>query len=205
MNGIARMPMNSSGSSPPQGKHSKGQKSSEPDRHHKDESKTGDKRRCYGCNRVGHDRVTCRMTDHPDFVKTGLWAGSATERAIRLWEKDESKIQLPLTRLLWCGTLSIPLPDHQLLPELTHLPTDAGRGRGERDNDRRNDRRGRGGHGTVHFDTKDKGTLCWTDVITHLSCNCGGADINNTFRQCLVFIRPSTTSFTVLTLFDTGA
>ena len=33
---------------------------------------------------------------------------------------------------------------------------DAGRGRGGRDKDRRNDRRGRGGHGTVHFDTKDK-------------------------------------------------
>ncbi len=82
---------------------------------------------------------------------------------------------------------------------------DAGRGRGGQDNDRRNDRRGRGGHGTVHFDTKDKGTLCRTDVITHLSCNCGGIDINSTYRQCLVSTRPSTTFFTALTLFDTGA
>ena len=39
---------------------------------------------------VAHDRDKCRMTDHPDFVKTGLWAGSATERVIRLWERDES-------------------------------------------------------------------------------------------------------------------
>jgi hypothetical protein len=46
------------------------------------------------------------MTDHPDFVKTGLWAGSATERAIRMWKRDESKIQLPL----WYGTpLTAPL------------------------------------------------------------------------------------------------
>jgi len=76
--------MNSSGSAPPQGKHSKDQKSSEPERHHKDKSKTGDKRRCHGSNRVGHDHDTCRTTDHQDFVKTGLWAGSATERVIRL-------------------------------------------------------------------------------------------------------------------------
>jgi hypothetical protein len=59
-------------------------------------------------------------------------------------------------------------------------------------------------HG-VHFDTKDKGTHCWTDVITYLSCNCGGTDINSTYRQCLVSIRPSTTFFIALTLFDTGA
>ena len=57
----------------------------------------------------------------------------------------------------------------------------------------------------MHFDTRDKGTPCWTDVITHLSCNCGGTDINSTYRQCLVSTRPSTTFFTALTLFDTGA
>ena len=73
---------------------------------------------------------------------------------------------------------------------------DAGRGREGRDNDRRNDRRGGGGHGTVHFDTKGKGTPCLTDAITHLSRNCGGTDINSTYRQCLVSTRPSTTFFT---------
>ncbi len=61
----------------------KGVSSSELDRHTKDESKTGDKRRCNCCNRVGHNRDTCRMTDHPDFVKTGLWAGSASEMSLR--------------------------------------------------------------------------------------------------------------------------
>ena len=39
-------------------------------------------------------------------------------------------------------------------------------------------------------------------VFTHLTCNCGGADINSTYRQCLVSMRNSTTYFT---LFDTGA
>ena len=68
---------------------------------------------------------------------------------------------------------------------VTNFPSDAGRGRGGRDNDRRSDRGGRGGHGT-----------CWKDVITHLSCNCGGTDINSTYRQCLVSTRPSTTFFT---------
>ena len=99
-------------------------------------------------------------------------------------------------------------PDELMVrPPRAYRPPDrdAGRGRGGRDTDRRNDRRGRGGHGTVHFDTKDKGAPCRTDVITHLSCNCGGTDINSTYRQCLVSTRPSTTFFTALTLFDTGA
>ena len=33
-------------------------------------------------------------------------------------------------------------------------------------------------------------------VFTHLTCNCGGADINSTYRQCLVSMRNSTTYFT---------
>ncbi len=41
--------------------------------------------------------------------------------------------------------------------------------------------------------------------ITHLTCNCGGADVNSTYRQCLVSMRNSTTYFTALTLFDTVA
>jgi hypothetical protein len=46
------------------------------------------------------------------------------------------------------------------------IERDVGRGRGGRDNDRRHDRRGRGGHGTVHFDTKDKGTrICRAIVV----------------------------------------
>jgi len=131
------------------------------------------------------------MTDHPDFVTTGLWAGSATERAIRLWERDESKIQLPWTKRADGTPLITPLV-WQTHPRAYPPPDrDAGRGRG--------------GHGTVHFDTKDKDTPCRTDVITHLSCNCGGTDINSTYRQCLVFTRPSTTFFTALTLFNTGA
>ena len=70
------------------------------------------------------------------------------------------------------------------------------------DND--NDGGGRGGRGQVHFD-KDKDTPCLTSIITHLTCNCGGADINSTYRQCLVSMRNSTTYFTAMTLFDTGA
>ena len=73
--------------------------------------------------------------------------------------------------------------------------------RRRRDNDRRDrdrDRRdhggrgGGGGRGQVHFE-KDKGTPCLTSIITHLIYNCGGADINSTYRQCLVSMRNSTT------------
>ena len=135
--------VSSSGSVPTQEKHSKGQKSSELERHRKDESKTGDKRRCHGCNRVGHDRDMCRMTDHPDFVKKGLWTGSATKRAFRLWERDESKIHLPWTRrvngtplstlLVWQTTHATTRPP---TPPRAYPPPDRDN---RRDNDRIND------------------------------------------------------------------
>ena len=75
------------------------------------------------------------------------------------------------------------------------------------DNDRRDRDGGRGGRegrGLVHF-ARDTGTPCLTSSITHLTCNCGGADVNSTYRQCLVSMRNSTTYFNALTLFDTGA
>ena len=74
-----------------------------------------------------------------------------------------------------------------------------GGNRGNRGNDRRgNEGGGRGGGGRVHFDDR-------TDIVTHLSCNCGGSDINSTYRQCLVSMSASTIYFTALTLFNTGA
>ena len=60
--------------------------------------------------------------------------------------------------------------------------------------------------GEVHFDNRsNRGTPCRTDIVTHLTCNCGGSDINSTYRQCLVSLAKSSTYFTALTLFDTGA
>ncbi len=59
----------------------------------------------------------------------------------------------------------------------------------------------------MHFDKsiyQDKGTGR-TDIITHLSCNCGESDTHSSYCQCLVSIRALTTYFTALTLFDTGA
>ena len=49
------------------------------------------------------------------------------------------------------------------------------------------------------------GPPCLTSSITHLTCNCGGTDVNSTYRQCLVSMRNTTTYFNALTLFDTGA
>ena len=64
------------------------------------------------------------------------------------------------------------------------------------------DRWGRGGRSNVHWDKQYRGRLpCCTDIITHLSCNCGGSDINGTYRQCLISIKPSTAYYTALTLF----
>ena len=55
-----------------------------------------------------------------------------------------------------------------------------------REHDRRDRDGGRGGRGRrvqAHFD-KEKGAPCLTSIITHLSCNCGGAAINTTYHQC---------------------
>ena len=76
---------------------------------------------------------------------------------------DKTSRWSPLTTpLVWQTqhtTIRPPTPPRAYPPP----DRDAGRGRGGRDNDRRNDRRGCGGHGTVYFDTKDKGTPCRTD------------------------------------------
>ena len=68
-----------------------------------------------------------------------------------------------------------------------------------------NDGGGKGGGSRVHFDDRSRDTPCRTDIVTHLTCNCGGSDINSTYRQCLVTLATSSTYFTALTLFDTGA
>lgn len=39
----------------------------------------------YGCNRTSHECEQCRLSDHPDFVRTGLWAGSKTDRTNKLF------------------------------------------------------------------------------------------------------------------------
>jgi len=58
-------------------------------------------------------------------------------------------------------------PPRADLPRDRDVRRDDRRGWVRRDNDRRNDRRDRGGHGTVHWNTKDKGRPCCTDIITH--------------------------------------
>jgi hypothetical protein len=59
----------------------------------------------------------------------------------------------------------------------------------------------------VHFDKSiyQGNGIGRTDIITHLSCNCGESDTHSSYRQCLVSIRASTTYFMALTLLDTGA
>jgi hypothetical protein len=81
-------------------------------------------RNCQGSNRGQHERDTCRMSDHPDFVKTGLWAGSATDRAIRVLKRDETKIKFPWTRRADGTPLTIPLAWHQIAQQSTHPRAD---------------------------------------------------------------------------------
>jgi hypothetical protein len=48
---------------------------------------------------------------------------------------------------------------------------------------------------------RGEGMPCLTCIITHLTYNSDGSDINSTYRQYLVSMRNSSTYFTALTLF----
>ena len=156
-----------------------------------------------GCNRAGHLRETCHFRKHPDYSHSGRWEGCKADRELRVRFDKDRKVKLSWkqradgTRLT-TGTSAAPDPPRHSdapTPILQNRSNDAG----DRDHRRRRDHGGRhggGGHGHVHFE-KDKGTPCFTSIITHLTCNCGGADINSTSRQCLVSMRNSTPYFTV--------
>jgi len=170
--------------------------------------------RCQGCNRDNHQREDCRYRNHPDFNARGQWEGCIADRALRRWLKEEKDIKLNWGKRADGTPLPPKIPDAAVhAAPARQEPADNRDHRRRRDNDRRDrdgerrdqgGRGGRGGRGQVHF-ARDTGTPCLTSSITHLTCNCGGADINSTYRQCLVSMRNSTTYFTALTLFDTGA
>jgi hypothetical protein len=160
--------------------------------------------RCQGCNRDNHRREDCRFRTHPDFNERGQWNGSTADRALRRWQKDEKEIKLTWGKRADGTILPLKAPDAAVpAAPPRQNNTDDGDQRRRRDNDRR-DHGGRGGRGQIHF-ARDTGTPCLTSSITHLTCNCGGADVNSTYRQCLVSMRNSNSYFTALTLFDTGA
>ena len=148
---------------------------------------------CEGCNRPNHSR---------DFNKDGPWAGSSVERTIRVWD-TQPDVRLPWTQRAdgtpWNGSAEAPNPKSR---DKDYYGSD----RGNSDGDRRgNDGGGKDGSSRVQFDDRSRGTPCRTGTVTHLTCNCGGSDIKSTYRQCLVSLATSSTYFTALTLFDTGA
>ena len=159
--------------------------------------------RCEGCNRPNHTRDFCRLKNHPDFNREGPWVGSAVERTIRVWDHSQPDVILPWRQRADGTTWNNPAEAKKDKPrDRDHY----GGHRGGRDNDRNDNEGGnRGSGGRVHFENRGRGTPCRTDIVTHLSCNCGSADINSTYRQCLVSLSASSTFFTALTLFDTGA
>ena len=147
-----------------------------------------------GACRPGYLREACFFQTHPDFNKTGRWEGCKADRELKARGKKGRELKLK-----WKSRA-----------DGTHLPTESSPAEGapipprnpqrSREHDRR-DRDGgcggRGGRGQVFFD-KDKGSPCRTSIITHLSCNCGSADINSTYRQCLVSMHNSTKSDNIL-------
>ena len=124
-------------------------------RHSKDtDNKAHSSILCQGCNRLGHTREICTLYSHPDFVRTGNWAGSATDRTMRAYfEKSGrsdkiSKGCLKLTKHLRADGTRI--NDNNIQ---SHPPTPS------RDNDSNNrrdrysgDRSGRGDRGKEHFE-----------------------------------------------------
>ncbi len=185
-----------------------------------DQAQRRDDLYCMGCNRTGHLREACNFRTHPDFNHSGKWEGCKADRELRarsVKERDHKltwKNRTDGTRL---STALVAIPDQPTPPRSNNV--DEADPRRRRDRDRRDNGSGRGGRGGredqgnhggregrghVHWG-RDKGTPCLTSIITHLTCNCGGTDINSTYRQCLISMRNSTTYFTALTLFNTGA
>ena len=150
-----------------------------------------------GCNRPGQTREDCHHKNHPDFNRSGQWDGCKADRELKARGKKGEEIKLArgfrsdgtvIPRASSSGVSAAPSPYRR-------NDTDDSAGR-RCDNDRRDRDVGRGGRGgsegrgNVHF-ARDTGTPCLTSSITHLTCNCGGADVNSTYRQCLVSSMPS--------------
>ena len=139
--------------------------------------------------RTGHLRETCNFRKHPDFNHSGRWEGCRAYRELRgRFDKDREvklswKQRADGTRLT-TGTSAAPDPPRQndaptpILQNRSNDAVDRDHRRRRDDRDRRDHggRGGAGGRGHVHFE-KDKGTPCLTSIITHLTCNCGGAGI----------------------------
>lgn len=60
-----------------------------------DDSATGTRVVCQGCNRRGHNREYCKLAQHPDFNKHGPWVGSKVEHAVRVWVTGRDEVLLP--------------------------------------------------------------------------------------------------------------
>ena len=199
--------LGSTASSSTLGKRDRHSKATDMNKQSKSSDKEGDNPICQGCNRFGHTRETCVLRSHPDFNHSGAWSGSATERTIEAYLNTTDfrhkikRIQLMkhlradgtrLPRTETTDTAHPPTPPRGQDSTYRRDRDDGGEsGRGGSGRGRNNDRRGRGGRGSVHFDKsiyQGKGTGR-TDIITHLSCNCGESDTHSSYRQCLVSIR----------------
>jgi hypothetical protein len=140
-----------------------------------------------GCNRNNHKREDCKFRNHPDFNERGQLDGSVSDRAVRKWQKDEKEIKILMIEII-DDDVTMTVEIVMVIEEITEVVevvevVDK----------------------SIGIKTKPQCTPCLNSSITHLTCNCGGADINSTYRQCLVSMRNSTVFFTTLTLFDTGA
>ena len=170
---------------------------------------------CEGCGRRGHLRSNCRLTDHPDFNPTGVWKDCKAYKALQAFYLREKgrRIDFPFLhktkRADGSNGHPATVPTPQPTPNRSNTnpltqPTQGDKGNGDKGGKGYGRKYGPGkGGGKVHFE--NSGTRSRTDTITHLTCNCGTSDEDTTYRQCLVSLHHTTTYFTALTLFDTGA
>jgi hypothetical protein len=170
---------------------------------------------CEGCGRRGQLRSNCHHTAHPDFNPTGLWKDCKAYRELQAFylRVKGRRVDFPFLHKTKRADGSdgqpaaVPTPQptpHRSNTNPATQPAQGGRGNGGKGGKGNGGKYGPGkGGGRVHFE--DSGTYNRTDTITHLTCNCGSSDEDITYRQCLVSLHHTTTFFTALTLFDTGA
>jgi len=159
---------------------------------------------CDGCGQWGHIRDNCYMKNHRDFNATGPWTGSKSDKAVRASMEAKGWTGRPsfLHKKKNADGSSVK-GGQSTSSSRSQTPTSPRDTSDNRDTEgHRYEGRGKDRSRGVQF---HPGTDKRTTTITHLTCNCGTTQTDTTYRQCLVSLRRSTTYYTALTLFDTGA
>jgi len=159
---------------------------------------------CDGCGYWGHHRDDCGMKDRRDFNATGPWKDSKSGKVVRATLDAKGLTGKPSFLHKFKNADNSHIRDrYTTTSSRSQTPTSPRETSDNRDiGGRRNEGRSKDRGGGVQFNNRrDPGTNNRTTTITHLTCNCGTAQTDTTYRPCLVSLRRSTIYCTAYTSF----